>query len=230
MIMFKGFYSPKLIVLCGLLLAAAVYSKNSGNPADDLVGIINKNRTAHKLPELSISPGLGCVALQYAEECQGNCSSNNTINCHPSADDFTEVFAPNCGVELPTFGTISGYIIGCQHKYLTPSKAFSQVLIRDKQSLSLLGNRSHKEVGVGIFGAHKHKGPYFWCVLFSNSRTNTTFVLNDLGKGIKQKKGCYSGTSDPCSTGKRNAEASYVFSLAMVFLYLYFFQHFYQNL
>ncbi|KAL3537114.1 hypothetical protein ACH5RR_000480 [Cinchona calisaya] len=203
---------------------------SKGNPADDLVGIINKNRTAQKLPELSNSPGLGCVALQYAEECQGNCASNNTINCHPSADDFTEVFAPNCGVELPTFGTISGYLIGCQHKDLTPAEAFSEVLIRDHKSLSLLGNRSHNDVGVGIFRAHKHKGPYLWCVLFSNSKSNTTFVLDDLGKGIKQKKGCYSGTGNPCSRANRYTEASYINSWTMVLLSFFFFQQFYQKL
>ncbi|XP_027162662.1 uncharacterized protein LOC113763132 [Coffea eugenioides] len=208
-----------LIVLCSLFLAAVVSSKHHGNPADDLVELINMNRTAHKLPELSNSPGLGCVALQCAEECQANCTSDNAINCHPSADDFTEIFAPNCGVELPTFGTITGHVVGCHHKDLTPSEAFSKVLFRDKKSFSLLGNRSHNEVGIGIFRAHKHKGPYLWCVLFSSSQTNTTFVLDDLGRGIKQKKGCYSGLSDACSRQNRNTDqASYVNICVMLFI------------
>ncbi|KAI5647553.1 hypothetical protein M9H77_33558 [Catharanthus roseus] len=193
-----------------------------GNPADDLVEIINKNRTSQKLPKLSNSPGLGCIALQYAEECQWNCSNDNTINCQPSEDDFTEIFAPNCGVELPTFGTISGHILGCQHKHLTPSEAFSQVLIQDRKSLSILRNRTHNEIGVGIFRAHKHKGPYFWCVLFSNNKANTTFVLEDLGKGIKQKKGCYSGTGDPCSTANTKTAGFYnIWTLVFSFLLLY---------
>ncbi|CAK9181012.1 unnamed protein product [Ilex paraguariensis] len=194
----------KWVALCSLLLAAVVSSKHHGNPANDLVDIINKNRTAQKLPQLNNSPGLGCIALQYVEECKGNCTSNNTVNCQPPEDDFTEVFAPNCGVELPTFGTISGYIVGCQHKYLEPSEAFSHVLVHNQKSHSLVTNRTHTEVGVGIIGSHKHKGPYFWCVLFSNSQKNTTFVLEDLGVGIKQKKGCYSGTSIPCSRGHKN--------------------------
>ncbi|CAN4126006.1 unnamed protein product [Withania somnifera] len=135
---------------------------------------------------------------QYAEECMGNCSSNNSVNCHPSADDFTEIFAPNCGVDLPTFGTISGYITGCQPKYLKLLEAFSNILVHVKKSLSLLRNKTHTEVGVRIIKANKHKGPYLWCISLSSSQRNTTFVLDDLGEGIKQKKGCYSGTSFPC--------------------------------
>lgn len=198
-----------------------------GNPANDLVEIMNQNRTAQKLSKLSNSPGLGCIALQYAEACQWNCSSNNTIKCQPSEDDFTQVFAPNCGVELPTFGTISGHILGCQHKALTPSEAFSQVLVPDKKSLSILRNRTHNEMGVGILKMHKnkHKGPYFWCVLFSNSQANTTFVLDDLGKGIKQKKGCYSGTttttSNPCNRAAGNRNSGIFFNILTLVVLLF---------
>lgn len=176
----------------------------AGNSANDLVGIINKNRTAQKLPELGSSPGLGCIALQYAKECLENCSASNTVTCRPSEDDFTEIFAPNCGVELPTFGTISGRIVGCQKDYLDPSEAFSHVLVHDRGTLSLLRNRTHTEVGVGIIKAHKHKGPYFWCVLFSSGKRNSTFVLDDLGEGIEQKTGCYSGTNTPCSSAHKH--------------------------
>ncbi|XP_052170683.1 uncharacterized protein LOC127786937 isoform X2 [Diospyros lotus] len=188
------------IILCTLLLAASVCSKYHGNPANDLVDMINKNRTDQKFKQLDNSPGLGCMALQYAEECKGNCTSNNTISCEPPEDDFTEVFAPNCGVELPTFGTISGHIVGCQQKYLEPSEAFSRVLFQDKKTLSLLKNKTHTEVGVGLIGTHKG---FYWCVLFSSNRANSSFVLEDLGQGIKQKKGCFSGTSTPCSWGHR---------------------------
>lgn len=207
------------IILCCLLLAALVCSKNHGNAANDLIEIINKNRTDNKLPRLSNSRGLGCIALQYAEECKGNCTDNNTIHCQPPEDDFTEVFAPNCGVELPTFGTISGYILGCQKKYLDPPEAFSHALIQDRKTLSLLKNRTHTEVGVGIIGSHKHKGPYIWCVLFSNSQTNTTFVLEDLGKGIEQKSGCYSGSSIPCSRGHKNTDL--LSNIWILFLYIF---------
>nr|GMD62494.1 uncharacterized protein LOC109182473 [Ipomoea batatas] len=193
-----------IIVLSGLLLAVLVCSKDHGNSANDLVEIINKNRTAQKLPELGSSPGLGCIALQYAKECLENCSASNTVTCRPSEDDFTEIFAPNCGVELPTFGTISGRIVGCQKDYLDPSEAFSHVLVHDRATLSLLRNRTHTEVGVGIIKAHKHKGPYFWCVLFSSGKRNSTFVLDDLGEGIEQKTGCYSGTNTPCSSAHKH--------------------------
>ncbi|KAK4476462.1 hypothetical protein RD792_015616 [Penstemon davidsonii] len=165
-----------------ILLAAFVCSKNHGNVANDLLDIINKNRTSQNLPKLSDSPGLGCIALQYAEQCKvENCSKNNTIHCQPHEDDFTQVFAPNCGVELPTFGTISGHILGCQQKYLEPQEAFSNLLVKDQKAFSMLGNKTFTEVGVGVIGGHKHKGPYIWCVLLSNSETNTTFVLEDLG-------------------------------------------------
>ena len=165
------------------------------------------------------------MALQYVEECKGNCTrNNNTINCRPSEDDFTEVFAPNCGVELPTFGTISGHIVGCQSKYIEPSEAFSQVLIRDKKTLSLLRNKTHTEVGVGMIG---NKGHFFWCVLFSISQTNTTFVLEDRGQGIIQKKGCFSGSTTPCSGGQKNfvffgSNLTMGFIFAFLLLYLYF--------
>ncbi|PIN12964.1 hypothetical protein CDL12_08594 [Handroanthus impetiginosus] len=202
-----------------LLLAPFVCCKNHGNAANDLLDIINKNRTSQKLPELSPAPGLGCIALQYAEQCMTNCTSNNTIHCEPPEDDFTEVFAPNCGVELPTFGTISGYILGCQQKYLQPPEAFSNVLVQGQKALPLMRNRTYTEAGVGIIGRHKHKGPYIWCVLFSNSQRNTTFVLEDLGKGIEQKRGCYSGTSLPCSGGYKNsAVVKYIWMVLLLVL------------
>ncbi|OMP00804.1 hypothetical protein COLO4_12354 [Corchorus olitorius] len=203
MSMRKKLCSCELILLCHLLLATVVCSKHHGNPANDLVEIINQNRTAQKLPKLNDSPGLGCMALQYVELCKTNCSGNSAVNCKPPDDDFTEVFAPNCGVELPTLGTITGHIVGCQSKYTDPPLAFSNILVKDKKTLSLLSNKSHSEVGVGLVGFHK--GPFFWCVLFSNGKTNSSFVLEDRGQGIKQKKGCYSGSSFPCNAGKRTA-------------------------
>ncbi|KAK9274031.1 hypothetical protein L1049_018845 [Liquidambar formosana] len=217
--MVKKVCCSEWIILSTLLLAAVVYSEHHGNPANELIDIINKNRTAQRLPLLNDSPGLGCMALQYVEECKGNCSSNNIVHCQPQEDDFTEVFAPNCGVELPTFGTISGHIVGCQSKYLEPSVVFSQVLIRDKKTLSLLSNKTHTEVGIGLIG--NHKGPFFWCVLFSNGQTNSTFVLEDRGQGIKQKKGCFSGSSIPCSGGQRtNMFLNNIVTMGFLYIYL----------
>lgn len=179
--------------------------------------MINNNRTALKLTKLNDSPGLGCMALQFVEFCKGNCTSDNTVDCKPSEDDFTEIFAPNCGVELPTFGTITGRIVGCRSKYLEPSLAFSNVLVRNKRTLSVLSNKSHSEVGVGMVGVHK--GPFFWCVLFSSGRTNSTFVLENHGLGIKQKKGCYSGSSIPCSVGHKSAVSPSNFLLLSFLVY-----------
>ncbi|MCL7023178.1 hypothetical protein MKW94_018357 [Papaver nudicaule] len=184
-----------------LLFAALVSAKSHGNPANELVNIMNQNRTAAKLSQLNDNAGLSCIALQYIEACQGNCTSNNTVKCKPSENDFLEVFAPNCGVELPTFGTITGRIVGCQPKYVEPLEAFSRVLVRDRAALSVLREKNHSEVGVGLVG-NRH-GPYFWCVLFSNDRINSTFVLENGGKGIKQRKGCYSGANIECSEAKR---------------------------
>ncbi|XAR54224.1 hypothetical protein NMG60_11029263 [Bertholletia excelsa] len=215
----KQLFCFKWVALClfCVLLAAVVSAKHHGNPSNDIVDIINKNRTAQGLKELINSPGLGCMALQYAEECRGNCTSNNTITCQPPEVDFTEVFAPNCGVELPTFGTISGNIVGCQHKYLKPSEAFSRVLIRDKKTLALVRNKTHTEVGVGLI--RSHKGVY-WCILFSTSQTNSSFALEDLGQGIKQKRGCYSGSSTPCSQGQRSAGMFFGNILTVFSLYI----------
>ncbi|KAI9087147.1 hypothetical protein K1719_030911 [Acacia pycnantha] len=191
----------ELYIFCYVLWAALAHSKHHGNPANDLVSIINDNRTAHKLPRLNDSPGLGCMALQYVELCKWNCTENNLVNCKPSEDDFTEVFAPNCGVELPTFGTITGQLVGCQKKYVEPPLAFSNILVKDNRSLSLLRNKSHTEVGVGMVGVHK--GSFFWCILFSNGLTNSTFVLENRGAGIKQKIGCHSGSNVTCSEGEK---------------------------
>ncbi|XP_075477239.1 uncharacterized protein LOC142518366 [Primulina tabacum] len=208
------------ILLCNFaLFAACVCSKKSANAATDLAEIINNNRTSPMAPKLSVSPGLGCIALQYANACKGNCSSNNTITCQPPEDYFTEIFAPNCGVELPTFGTISGHILGCQKTYLEPSEAYSRVLVLDPRTLSLSRNRTFTQVGVGILGGHKGKGPYIWCVLFSNSQRNTTFVLENLGKGIVQTSGCYSGTSLACSAGHRNSSVFFILSLFIFTFY-----------
>ncbi|XP_043717473.1 uncharacterized protein LOC122665389 [Telopea speciosissima] len=188
-------------ILCNQLLVSMALGNNHGNPANELVDIINENRTAQKLPRLKDNAGLGCMALQYAEECTGNCTSNNTVSCRPPEDDFTEVFAPNCGVELPTFGTISGHIVGCQSKYFDPSQAFSHILVQDKKTLSVVTSKEHTEVGVGLMGTHK--GPFFWCVLFSSGQTNSTFVLEGGGRGIQQKKGCFSGTNIQCNGGQK---------------------------
>ncbi|XP_010544350.1 PREDICTED: uncharacterized protein LOC104816995 [Tarenaya hassleriana] len=217
------FLESIMFLLLPLLLLLPVFasSRQHGNPANEIVDFLNKNRTAQKLAKLNNSPGLGCMALQYIELCKGNCSGNNdAANCKPPDDDFTEVFAPNCGVELPTLGTLTGHIVGCMSKYVQPEPAFSDILVRDRRELSILVNKSHTGVGVGIVGFHK--GPFFWCVLFSNGQTNSTFVLEDNGRGIKQKEGCYSGSAFACSSGRMISFSllSYALSLALLFCFI----------
>ncbi|KAL1217156.1 hypothetical protein V5N11_021490 [Cardamine amara subsp. amara] len=170
----KNEFSFLKSILLFISLSVPASSKLHGNPTHEMVSILNQNRTSRKLSKLNENPGLGCMALQYAELCEGNCSVNNTLSCEPPEDDFTQVFAPNCGVELPTFGTITGHILGCSSK-----------------------NRSHTEVGVGM--ARLHKGTFFWCLLFSDGGTNSSFALEDNGRGIKQRTGCYSGSAFSCS-------------------------------
>ncbi|XP_068643057.1 uncharacterized protein [Aristolochia californica] len=178
------------------LMVIAASSSIHGNPANELVDTINLNRTTHKLKELQNNPGLGCMALQYIDTCQGNCSTTNTVTCHSPEEDITEVFAPNCGVELPTVDIISGRFIGCQSKYLTPDQVFSNILFRDNKSVSLVLSKQHTEVGVAF--KRVHRDLFFWSVLFSSGQANSTFVLEG-GMGIKQKGGCFSGTGTLCS-------------------------------
>ncbi|KAK2996156.1 hypothetical protein RJ639_029415, partial [Escallonia herrerae] len=61
-------------------VASLLSSLRAMNPANDIIDIINKNRTSHSLSELNNSPGLGCIALQYVEQSKENCSRNNTQN------------------------------------------------------------------------------------------------------------------------------------------------------
>ncbi|KAF3781130.1 hypothetical protein EJ110_NYTH22163 [Nymphaea thermarum] len=139
-----------LHLLLLFLFLGAASPKHHGNPANEIVEIINANRTSNKLPILNNNPGLGCMALQYIMECGGNCSRNNTSSCTPPEVDITEVFAPNCGVELPTIDIISGRLVGCNWNYLDPLEAYAAVLIPDNKTLSILNQKNHTEVGVGL--------------------------------------------------------------------------------
>ncbi|KAK9055905.1 hypothetical protein SSX86_026992 [Deinandra increscens subsp. villosa] len=195
--MLKNISCFKRINILGfLLLAAAVSSKNHVNQANDLVEVINKNRTSKRLPLLDNSPGLACIALQYIKECRANCSENNTVHCKPSENDFTE----------------------------TPRKPSHRHSSTVTELYAIIHNKTHTEVGVGIVRAKSHKGPYLWCALFSSNERNSTFVLEDLGKGIEQKEGCYSGSGVSCSSGGRNGSSIFaikcVWTLVFCFLVL----------
>ncbi|CAL9195045.1 unnamed protein product [Musa hybrid cultivar] len=191
--------SCNFYIFCLTVLVAVVWAENKGNPANEIVDFVNKNRTATKLPKLYNSPGLGCMALQFLLECTQNCTSNNTLACQPAEIDITEVYAPNCGVELPTIDTISGQLVGCYWSHLNPEQAFATVLVPTKKSLSVIHSKEHHEVGVGY--VRGHHGPFLWCILFSSGNaTSSTFVLEG-GTGIKQRRGCFSGGDMPCNVG-----------------------------
>lgn len=62
-----------LIVISILIALGSASADSKNNPADDLVSVINQNRTAHKSSSLADNPGLGCMALQYIKAYDGNC-------------------------------------------------------------------------------------------------------------------------------------------------------------
>lgn len=186
-----------------------------GNPANEIMTVINSNRTSIKLPKLHDNAGLGCMALQYIAECSANCTSNNTVTCRPPEIDITEVYAANCGVELPTVNTVLNHLITCSWNYLSPEEAFSKIYTSDKKAGSIFHSKENVEAGVGFNKVGRH-GPFFWCILFSSGKGNSTFVLEG-GKGIEQKTGCFSGGGLTCNSGFRGLVLEFLFVMAMIF-------------
>lgn len=186
-----------------------------GNPANEIMTVINSNRTSIKLPKLHDNAGLGCMALQYIAECSANCTSNNTVTCSPPEIDITEVYAANCGVELPTVDTVLNHLITCSWNYLSPEEAFSKIYTSDKKAGSIFHSKENVEAGVGFNKVGRH-GPFFWCILFSSGKGNSTFVLEG-GKGIEQKTGCFSGGGLTCNSGFRGLVLEFLFVMAMIF-------------
>ncbi|CAL5056656.1 unnamed protein product [Urochloa decumbens] len=214
----RGISKLAFLLLCVwmLLLGAASPAKIHGNPANDLVALINGKRAASKLPALRNSAGLGCMALQYISDCMamsggggGACSGDNTVACEPPEAHITEVYAANCGVELPTVDVVSGRLIGCHRERSGPEDALQAVLAsraagngnattsiskanaNASSALSVILGKEHTQVGAGFDRAHRH-GPFFWCLLFSSGSANSTFLLEAGGKGIEQTHGCFS--------------------------------------
>jgi hypothetical protein len=166
----------------------------AGNPANDLVALINGKREASRLPALRNSRGLGCMALQYISECMAAttggaaCSSGNTMACQTPEAHITEVYAANCGVELPTVDVISGRLFGCHRDRDGPEDALASAT-----ALSVIRGKEHTQVGAGF----DRRGPFFWCLLFSSGSPNSTFLLEAGGKGIDQTHGCFSAPDRP---------------------------------
>ncbi|CAO2040027.1 unnamed protein product [Urochloa humidicola] len=213
----RGISKLAFLLLClWMLMGAASPAKIHGNPANDLVALVNGKRAAGKLPALRNSAGLGCMALQYISDCMamsggaGACSGDNTVACEPPEAHITEVYAANCGVELPTVDVVSGRLIGCHRKRSDPEDALQAVLASgaagngntsssiskananaSAAALSVILGKEHTQVGAGFDRAHRH-GPFFWCLLFSSGSANSTFLLEAGGKGIHQTHGCFS--------------------------------------
>ncbi|KAL7159121.1 hypothetical protein ABFS83_01G007400 [Erythranthe nasuta] len=189
-------------VLCILFISAsssALQNKVTNNPADELVSSINTNRTASKSSSLYSNPGLACLALQYIKAYKGDCSSVGGTNAKRPADsEFTESFAPNCGVEVSTLSLITGRLLACQSKYVEPNVAFSDILMKNARSVEIVQSKNHSEVGAAVSGSDGG-GPYFWCVLFSNGKSNNSFVLEGNVTKIS-RPGCFSGANDECSS------------------------------
>ncbi|KAK1308318.1 hypothetical protein QJS10_CPA09g00118 [Acorus calamus] len=180
------------------LFASVSAADSKSNPADELVSVLNANRTTHKSSVLFNNPGLGCIALQYIKAYQGQCGDvGGSKGKKPADSEFTDTFAPNCNVEASTLSPITGRLLGCQTKYVQPNEAFSDILIHNDKSLEILYSKNHTEVGAAVSGSDGGS-PYFWCVLFSNGKTNSSFSLS--GGVVKtQHPGCYSGNNDDCS-------------------------------
>ncbi|XP_038899619.1 uncharacterized protein LOC120086877 [Benincasa hispida] len=188
------------LLFCALFVAvfSAADSNVTDNPADKLVAVLNKNRTAHKLSALKDNPGLACLALQYIKAYQGKCGAvGGPDGMKPPNSAFIETFAPNCGVVVSSLAPITGRLLGCQSKYVHAPEAFSDVLMENNKSLEILYYKNNTEVGAAVTGTDGGS-PYFWCVLFSNGSISNSFAFEG-GVAKLTRPGCYSGANDQCS-------------------------------
>lgn len=136
--------------------------------------------------------------MQYIKAFQGDCGAIGGPNAKKPADSaFVETFAPNCGVQVSTLSPITGRLLGCETKYVNAQKAFSEILMTKNESLDLLYNKNNTEVGAGVSGTDGGS-PYFWCVLLSSGKPNSSFVLEG-GVAKLTRPGCFSGANDECS-------------------------------
>ncbi|KAK6912877.1 hypothetical protein RJ641_022478 [Dillenia turbinata] len=147
------------IFLVSSASVANTQNKVTDNPADQLVAVLNSNRTAHKQSALYDNPGFACIALQYIKAYAGNCDEVDTKK--PADSEFAETFAPTCGVQASSLSPITGRLLGCQSKYVSPSEAFSDLLMKNSKSLDILYNKNHTEVGAAVSGSDGG-APYFW--------------------------------------------------------------------
>lgn len=187
------------------------------NVADELVAVIYNNRTAHKSHTLFDNPGLGCIALEYIKAYEGQCNEVGNDKKPPDSS-FVDTFAPNCGVKAATLAPITGRLLACQSKYVSPAEAFSNVLIYNAKSLQILYDKNHTQIGAAVSGTDGG-APYFWCVLFSSGKTNNSFTF-DGGVAKNVRPGCFSGNNDDCSNAMRPAGSLFLPAITGVLLVL----------
>ncbi|KAM0929080.1 hypothetical protein ACQ4PT_001855 [Festuca glaucescens] len=184
------------------------------NPANSLVALVNANRTAARLPPLRNSKGLGCMALQYVSHCitattHDACDTGVlAASCHPPETDVTEVYAANCGVELPTVDLISGRLLGCSSSSDSPDVLLLGA--NASATAAVVRGKEHTQVGAGFLRQRRH-GPYLWCLLFSSGSPSSTFRLEAAGRGIAQTQGCF---SDPDNTLSCSSAGRLITSMA----------------
>ena len=123
------------------------------------------------------------------------CSSgnSNTVACQPPETHITEVFAANCGVELPTVDVISG----CHRDRDGPEDALQAVLAAatgnsstnatQAAALAVIRGKEHTQVGAVFDRAHRRK-PFFWCLFFTSGSANSTFLLQRSRSTLVQRR------------------------------------------
>ncbi|XP_009790840.1 uncharacterized protein [Nicotiana sylvestris] len=205
------------LLLCIFFISASasnVQTKVTDNPADELVAVLNSNRTGNKLSSLYSNPGLACLALQYIKAYQGECSAVGGPDAKkPAESEFAETFAPNCDVKASSLAQITGRFLACQSKYAEPSEAFNDILIRNSKSLDILNSKNHTEVGTAVSGSDGG-GPYFWCVLFSNGKPKSSFVTEG-GEPKVTRPGCFSGANDQCNGANTLSRIIHLWPIAL---------------
>lgn len=199
--------------LLALLLSAASAADTKNNPADELVALLNSNRTAAKASSLADNQGLGCIALQYIKAYKGQCDQVGG-NKKPVESSFIDTFAPNCGVQATTLAKLTGRLLACQSTYPPPAQALD-MLISDSKSLQVLHSKNHTEVGAAVTST-SGGGPYFWCVLFSNGKPNSSFTVEG-GVPKTAHPGCFSGNNDACSSAISSGVSTWRLVSALLF-------------
>ncbi|KAL0372219.1 UNVERIFIED_CONTAM: F-box/LRR-repeat protein 15 [Sesamum calycinum] len=76
-------------------------------------------------------------------------------------------------------------------------RSISEILMKNEKSLEIVHSKNHSEVGAAVSGSDGG-APYFWCVLFSSGKSNSSFVPEG-GVAKITRPGCFSGANDACS-------------------------------